>query len=129
MVRMHSCRGLCQVFHPTPDNLRAIYDMLRAVTPYLGWKLPPGEKIEFHVMRDPNFFGDHIADRARPDKPQIIRVSMRKNRTLHGTMATVAHEMIHVYEHRLRIKSDHGPSFQRRADAVCKRLGFDRGTF
>lgn len=117
------------MLHPTPDILEAVYELLRMTPPFKGWRLPPADEIEFHVTR---MSGQDQADCYKNAAGRhVIRIAANKHHTLAPLVATMAHEMVHLHLDKSypRDKSHHGSRFQRHADIVCKRHGFDRGQF
>jgi hypothetical protein len=111
----------------TPDMLAAAYDFLRAAEPFKGWKLPEAEELGFHVVRDPKIF----ADFGMENGVAVIRVSEARNGHAVTLLATMAHEMIHLHQHRRKLDrgGDHNADFRARAARICALHGFDPKTF
>jgi len=111
----------------TPENVVAAYSLLCTTPPFNRWHLPPADEIEFHIQRTRKQFADCEIINGTP----IIRVSAAKHAQLGTLLATVAHEIIHLYEFRRLPAKEvrHGASFNKLADRVCKIHGFDRGAF
>jgi hypothetical protein len=111
----------------TPDMLAAGYDFLRATEPFKSWKLPEADDLGFSVVRDPTIFADFSLERDVP----VIRVSEARHGHTVTLLATLAHEMIHLHQHRRRLHrgGDHNADFHRRAARVCALHGFDPKTF
>src|SRR5262249_54597678 len=99
----------------TPDMLAGAYDYLRLTNPFLGWKLPKSGRVKFIVMKTPHYHADIIYDDAKPEKFPIIRVSRGKVGHTLTLMATMAHEMIHLYQSRIGDSGNHNEFFQRAA--------------
>lgn len=114
--------------HFSPDDLRAVYELQRRLRPFKGWRLPPGDEIEFHFVK---MRGQDQADCHHNGRRHVIRIASNKHRTLPAVIATMQHEMIHLYLDRVypQDKAHHGRRFQVRADIVCKIHGWDRGQF
>ena len=115
------------MLHLTPEDLCAVYDLLRGTAPFKRWKLPPGEEVEFHAVKITHC----QADSQRKGNRYVVRVAANRHHTLASATMTMAHEMIHL---RLDIafprdRAHHGSRFHKHADAVCKAHSFDRGQF
>jgi hypothetical protein len=105
-------------------TLIAAYDLLRTTSPFLSWKLPNAETIDFAVIRDRTNYGDCDGE--------TIRVSSGRHGHLSTLLATVAHEMIHLHQMRCRLETpntEHNADFRRRAARVCRLHGFDPKVF
>lgn len=115
------------MLHLSPEMLECAYELLRATRPFSGWRLPPADEVEFHIQRTRRQFADCEVVNGIP----IIRVSATKHAQLGTLLATMAHEMIHLYEFNTLPTKEvrHGASFNKHADRVCKIHGFDRGSF
>lgn len=111
--------------HVTPEILEATYELLRMTPPFRGWKLPHADEVAFSVLTTDELDGDYAFEKGR----HHIRLSAAKHKTLHSVTATVAHEMCHMRDQINSVRSHHGGSFKRMADAVCRWHGFDRGQF
>jgi hypothetical protein len=109
----------------TPARLAALYEALRAFPPFCRWKLPPTAEVQFHVVRQTAAFGDHY----QVGDVHHIRVSAAKNGHLETTLATVAHEMVHIHQCRLGQERTHGAYFKRCATLICRRFGWDERSF
>lgn len=111
-----------------PDLLAAAYDYLRVSTPFRGWcpRLPHSDDIGFGVVEDATIFADFCLMNGEP----LIRVSGMNGHSV-TLLATVAHEMIHLYQHLSGLDKgdDHNADFQDRAKRVCAAHGFDPATF
>ena len=107
----------------TPDMLHGAYEYLRTTPPFKGWRLPDADEVEFNITTSKDTMGSHQTYTA--DNSHIVSVSG----TLVGhsltLLVTVAHEMVHMRQWRLRKRCDHGPEFVRLAARVCKYHGFD----
>lgn len=110
----------------TPEILESAYELLRQTQPFKGWKLPPADEVEFHVIRDPNIFAD--CEMGAGDVP-IIRVSERKNGHLSTLLATVAHEICHVRQFQQGDSGNHNAMFWKLARRVCAVHGWDIKSF
>lgn len=117
-------QGIVKI-HATPEIVEAIYELLRLTPPFKGWRLPHADEVEFTILRTKDFEGDYHFHKGR----HVIRISHHKHKTLAFLTMTIAHEMIHMRDQILGVKSFHGKSFQRMADQVCRYHGFDRGQF
>lgn len=109
----------------TPDMLAAAYDFLRTTQPFCGWKLPEAELVGFHVVRDRTMYADFGMENGMP----VIRVSEARNGHSGTLLATMSHEMIHLYQQRKKDSGHHNAFFRRCAARVCRAHGFDLKTF
>ena len=117
----------------TPARLAAAYDFLRAFPPFCNWGLPPASEVVFKVLATRNFYG-HYARTLKRDGPLKHYISVSEGRVGHaGTLlATMAHEMLHLRQELVESTTphaDHNAAFQRAANAICRRFGFDPRAF
>ena len=101
----------------TRRSILLAYDLLRGMKPFCDWKLPT--KIEAHVSTDINMYGCF-------DEPNEITISSGRVWTLTSLMETVAHEMIHLHQYRLKklnVDTPHDQFFLGCAKEVCEKLG------
>ena len=122
-------RGL----HLTPELLEAAYEYLRHAPPFRGWNLPEPDQILFRVMgardRFGHFRGRHTRARGA-DSFSEIAISAGMVRSTDMLMATMAHEMIHLYQDETgTARGHHNPKFLKRAKRVCRIHGFDPESF
>jgi predicted metallopeptidase len=108
-----------------PEMIAAGYDYLCQTEPFCYWKLPESDEIGFSVVRDPKIFADFLVQNGTP----VIRVSAVRNGHTDTLMATIAHEMIHLYQELTGDRETHGPRFRKMAAKVCKAHGFDPAAF
>lgn len=117
--------------HLTPDCLENAYEYLRGTLPFRRMNLPHADNLVFRVMGARDRFG-HFRGRIKgmPDLNEI-GVSLRAVRSTDLLMATMAHEMIHLYQHEKgsATRSSHNAEFDRIASRVCRIHGFDREDF
>lgn len=111
--------------HMTPDMLETTYELLRLTPPFRGWKLPDADGVRFSILKTQDMQGDYSFD----DGTHHIRISYSRHKTLHALTMTLGHEMVHMRDQIIGAKADHGKSFHRMADQVCRHHGFDRGQF
>src|SRR5438067_11747929 len=111
----------------TPESLEGAYEFLRATLPFRRMNLPHADEILFRVMGTRDCFG-HFRGRSKraPDFNEI-GVSQRMVRSTDVLIATMAHEMIHLFQHESGSDSrtDHNAQFRRIAARVCRIHGFD----
>jgi hypothetical protein len=110
----------------TKDMLRAVYDMLEMTEPFCRWNLPPSEDIEFAVTQSPKISGRCSVGEGPTFKLEVSNKLHTYPKTM---MATMAHEMIHVYQACAGIEFDDGQGFKVLAAEVCEAHGFDLGAF
>lgn len=115
--------------HFSPEDLRTLYDMNRTLPPFKGWKLPPGNEVEFHFV--PMRGQDQADCQELANGRWRIRLAANKHRTLSAAIMTLQHEMVHLHLGTAypRDRAHHGTRFQKAADRVCKIMGWDRGQF
>ena len=100
------------------------YQMLRQMEPFSSWKLP--SRVETKVVSDASMYG------CFEDSPNTITISTAKVWDVNQLVATVAHEMIHYYQSKLKIldaDNAHDQFFMNCAREVCVSLGFDKENF
>jgi SprT-like family len=117
--------------HLTPECLETAYEYLRATLPFRRMNLPHADNLIFRVMGARDRFG-HFRGRikATPELNEIgVSICVVKSTDL--LMATMAHEMIHLYQHERGgcTKGAHNAEFKRIAARVCRIHGFDHETF
>ena len=123
--------GVGGKLHLTPDCLENAYEYLRTTLPFRRMNLPHADNLVFRVMGARDRFG-HFRGRIKTT-PELneIGVSIRVVKSTDLLMATMAHEMIHLFQHEKGSfsRSDHNAEFKRVAERVCRVHGFDRESF
>lgn len=119
--------------HLTPELLEGAYEYLRCAPPFRAWNLPEPDQITFRVMgardRYGHFRGRHTRARGA-DSFSEIAISAGKVRSTDMLMATMAHEMIHLYQDETgSARGHHNPQFRKLAARVCALHGFDFESF
>lgn len=109
----------------TPEILRGAYEYLRATPPFSRWKLPPGSKVRFKVVRGRDAQGWHDVDGDR----HIIAISKDHVGHTIRLVTVMAHEMVHVTQHIRGMRRDHGARFDKLGGRVCRYHGFDPKEF
>lgn len=104
----------------TPAILVAAYEFLRATPPFVGWRLPEADDVEFRVSH----FA-HLGECHANDGTHVIAISARRISHTDTLMRTMAHEMIHLRHNHVGIDTVHGAPFVRDAKLVAKAHGFD----
>jgi len=117
----------------TPELLEGAYEYLRLSNPFRHWNLPEADQIVFRVMgardRFGHFRGRHVRARGK-DSFSEIAISAGMVHTTDMLMATMAHEMIHLYQDENgAARGHHNPEFRRLARRVCAIHGFDLEAF
>ncbi|HTK02665.1 MAG TPA: SprT-like domain-containing protein [Bordetella sp.] len=117
----------------TPDLLEGAYEYLRRSPPFREWRLPDGDHVVFRVLGARDRFGHFRGWHRRGDgcdRFSEIAISARKVKTTQMLIATMAHEMIHLYQDENgTARGHHNPEFHRLAARVCAMHGFDPPTF
>jgi hypothetical protein len=108
----------------TPAILVAAYDFLRATPPFVGWRLPEADDVEFRVCH----FA-HLGECHANDGTHVIALSGRRISHTDTLMRTMAHEMIHLRHNHVgtaaMVNTVHGAQFVRDAKLVAKAHGYD----
>ena len=116
----------------TPEMLEGAYEYLRVSPPFCRWNLPEADHISFRVMGTRDRFG-HFRGRHRKasgDDFSEIAISAGMVRSTDLLIATMAHEMIHLYQHETgTARGHHNPAFLKLAKRVCDIHGFDFESF
>ncbi len=113
------------MLHVTPEMMEQTYDLLRITKPFRIWKLPDPDGIRFHVTKDNGEFASFDVKGGHP----VICVTLHTARTLNSLTMHLAHEMIHLYQWKLKLPQNHGNHFQICKARVCKEHSFDPGVF
>jgi hypothetical protein len=116
------------MLHLTPEMLEASYELLRTTPPFRRWKLPEADDVIFRVIRSEEVRGTFELVKGR----MVISISAKCVGNLHSLNATMAHEMVHLYEdtvHNARNDVMHSATFKRLAKQVCRHHGFDELLF
>lgn len=111
-------------FPLSPVHLAHMYDMLRSLPPFDGWKLPDSDAIEFRTPARADVYGEFKA-------PNLIVVSVSMHSHLDTIIRTLAHEMIHLAQHiqGKDNKAQHNASYRRMAKRVTSLYGWDYKAF
>lgn len=110
----------------SPKDLAEMYDRLRRGPIFYRLKFPPRRFMGFRVTRNKKRAGYFRG----LTNGWLIAISEQHHDTAQEAEATMAHEMVHAHLQFTNPGGDpHGPEFQRLADRVCARLGYDRSTF
>lgn len=110
----------------TPEILAGAYTFLRTTPPFRRWKLPPAHRVKFRVNHSKKFMGLYYYDETQ------IEISDFFHSQPQTLMATMAHEMIHLYQRVANKKTSraiHDAGFHRMAQQVCRVHGFDLKAF
>ena len=83
----------------TPDLLAGTYQLLVVTQPFVSWRLPHSDEVEFHISRHKDNRGQYWRT---AKKDHAIEISARLIGNLHWLLLTMAHEMVHLYQ------SEHG---------------------
>lgn len=117
----------------TPQMLEQAYEYLRVSPPFCVWGLPDADEVSFRVLGARDRFG-HFRGRHRratgADGFSEIAISAQLVKSTELLMATMAHEMIHLYQDENgAARGNHNPQFLRLAKRVCAIHGFDTSEF
>lgn len=107
----------------TETSIIGCYDMLRCIYPFSDWDLP--DEIEVNVLEDFTAYGEFV-------DPNEINISKTLVWNIDNLMRTVAHEMIHLKQHRMGKFDENNPHdtlFWRMAREVCLSAGWTQEGF
>jgi hypothetical protein len=109
-----------------PEHLAIIYDMLRAMPPFKGWKLPESDSVVFKTPMRKDVSGEY-----NDTLPHTITVSSARHSHFNSILLTLAHEMVHMADNVAgeSCKSQHSAAFNKKAKKVCKLFGWDERNF
>jgi hypothetical protein len=112
----------------TPQMLVGAYEYLRESPPFRQWRLPDSDQVSFRILGVKDRFG-HFRGRHRrardADGFSEIAISAHLVDSTELLMATMAHEMIHLYQDETgAARGHHNPQFRRLAKRVCAAHGF-----
>lgn len=104
----------------TVSNLRDIYSMLRGMSPFVAYKLPDADEIEFKLNRSSMLMGSYEPD------PDTITISRTICTTYPLVIETMGHEMVHLALERKgeETHANHGAQFLILAEKVCTEFGW-----
>lgn len=110
----------------TPARLAAVYECLRAFPPFSGWGLPHSSQVKFTLSKRKDCQAEYT-----PGEPHWIMVSLPFHHHYSTLHATMAHEMIHLYQdiHKRATSAQHNADFKAKSKTVCRKFGFDLGQF
>ena len=115
-------------FPLTPAILKQVYDLLSVTEPFARWNLPDSDEVQFKVQR-----GRSASARLWTGKKSVIAISTACNGHINTVLSSMAHEMVHLHEHRCKIRSrgpdHHGVAFREWAAQVCEAHGYDLKLF
>lgn len=117
----------------TPEMLESAYEYLRVSQPFRGWNLPHADQVSFRVLGARDRFG-HFRGRHKKaqgaDGFSEIAISAKLVKSSDLLIATMAHEMIHLYQDETgNARGHHNPAFKKIAKRVCAIHGFDLESF
>ena len=83
--------------------------------------------MEFRVIKDKTCYGWYNVENGK----HVIAISEAKNGLLNTVLMTVAHEMVHMIQHRncTLTNNHHDRTFHRLAKKVCDIHGWDQKLF
>ena len=113
----------------TPEIVKAAYEFLIKTPPFNRWKLPQSSDVKFLVAKSDKIYGcfNTYADSTKLE----IVVSDKTVGHTDLLLATVAHEIIHLYQHihSKCTKAEHNAHWKKLAGTVCKHHGWDVKAF
>lgn len=114
----------------TPAILEAAYEFLRVCPPFKGWRLPPAEEIEMHVIARSDREGEY--SRYCGTSEHIIGISGKRVGHISNLFVALGHEMVHLHQAQAKTetgKTEHNAEFRRLAKIICRTHGWDEKTF
>lgn len=114
----------------TTENLPAAYEYLRACEPFRRLGLPEADAVAFRVSGHKDRYGHMRGDVRSPGAE--IAISEACVGSSAKLIETMAHEMVHLYQHIARTETSgtqHNADFKRLARAVCREHLFDLKAF
>lgn len=118
------------VLRLTPELLEGAYEYLRASSSLRGLKLPHHDEIGLKVTREKDSYGWMHGDQRSVDAD--IGISECCVGSTHMLVQVMAHEMIHLYQHRRGKETPntkHNAEFRKIGRAVCAEHVFDFKAF
>lgn len=117
----------------TPELLEGAYEYLRLSLPFRRWHLPDGGQIVFRVLGAKVRYG-HFRGRHRKahgvNGISEIAISAIRVKSNEMRIATMAHEMIHLYQDESGMARGHqNRAFRKLAVRICAIHGFRQETF
>ena len=115
----------------TPEMAEAAYNYLKTTPPFKRWGLPSSHKIEWMITRNNGYMG-RCTSYNHTDNKFTIEISLVKVTNTESLIETMAHEMIHMRQrivNGFKSSQGHGKDFQKMADQVCRKHGFNRDYF
>lgn len=116
----------------TPEMLEQAYEYLRASPPFCRWDLPSADEVCFRVLGARDRFGHFRGRHRRAGENGFseIAISAQLVKSSNLLIATMAHEMIHLYQDENgAARGHHNAEFRRLAKRVCAIHGFDDAEF
>lgn len=117
----------------TPDMLVNAYEYLRDTLPFRRMNLPEGDQLLFRVIGAKDRLGYFRGRyrRGRSEDFNEIAISGNEVSSTALLMATMAHEMIHLYQHESGTcpRGFHNRKFRQIAARVCRLHGFQLEDF
>jgi hypothetical protein len=111
------------------EMIAAAYSYLRETKPFNTWDIPEASEITFGIQKRRD---RHAHYQFKKNSGHHIVISSHLVGSHINLLATLSHEMIHLYMNlsgALDMRSPHGKDFQKLADRICKIHNFDRLTF
>ena len=111
----------------TVEMVAHAYEYLCCTAPFNKWNLPASEDIKFSIIRKKDRYAHYQLVRG----VHHIALSSRFVGRHESLLSTLCHEMIHLHMASVcaEERDDHGPTFSKYADRVCKIHEFDRLIF
>jgi hypothetical protein len=112
----------------TADLLLATYNMVAEMPPFVGWNLPDGDEVAFHLTNERGTRGWHSCS----NNKHAIGISSACVQRFDTLILTMMHEMVHMHENHTNLDRgdvDHSRAFRKWAEQVCRIHKLDVGIF
>lgn len=118
--------------HLTPAILKANYNYLKETPPFRRWGLPEGDEISWFVTNTKKHEGECSIRRYKDNRRKPIHrisISAALIKASDSLTQVMAHEMCHLRNDMVGVKSHHGYEFKRLAKMVCRDHGWREELF
>jgi len=117
-------------FWPTTRNMEGAYEFIRTLHPFIKLGLPDHDELKLRVSGHVDRYG-HFKPAGKKGGFHEILISAKNVTSCTMLQATMAHEMLHLYQERRGTNSSvqHNAEFNRLARIFCRTNGFEFDTF
>lgn len=110
----------------TPESIRHAYASLCCLYPFIKWKLPLPEEVDFQIIHDLDALGTYMYDTGE-DYEHTITISSARCGHYYTMLTTLCHEVAHMSFYRCKGDkwAQHGKAFRTRCLLIANELGLD----